>query len=57
MKSVMLTTFLQQILYNRMLLVVTSRQENTSNSKFKLKTYNDLSTRICCENIVDITLF
>ena len=57
MKSVMSTTFLQQILCSRMLLAVTSRQENNFNSKFKLKTYNDLLTKICCENIVDITLF
>ena len=52
----MSTTFLQQILRSRMLLV-TSKQESNFNSKFKLKTYNDLLTRICCENIVDITLF
>ena len=53
----MSTTFLQQILRSRMLLVVTSKQESNFNSKFKLKTYNDLSTKICCENIVNITLF
>ena len=57
MKSVMSTTFLQQILRSRMLLLVTSKQESNFNSKFKLKTYNDLSTKICCENIVNITLF
>ena len=53
----MSTTFLQQILCSRMLLAVTSRQENNFNSKFKLKTYNNLSTMIYCENIVNITLF
>ena len=57
MKSAMSTTFLQQILCSKMLLAVTSRQENNFNSKFKLKTYNNLSTRIYCENIVNITLF
>ena len=57
MKSVMSTTFLQQILCSRMLLAVISRQESNFNSKFKLKTYNNLSTKICYKNIVDITLF
>ena len=45
---------LQQILYDRLLFVIISRQKKNSNSKFKLKTCNNLPIKICCKNIMKI---
>ena len=36
--------------------VVTGRQESKFSGEFKFKTYNNLPLRICCENIMGITL-
>ena len=47
---------LQQILCGRLLLVVTSEQESNFSGGFKLKTYNNLPIKTCCENIVNIVL-
>ena len=47
-------TFLQQILGDRLLYAVTNGKESNFNDRFKLKTCNNLPTRICCEIIVKI---
>ena len=38
------------------MLLLTSGQQINFNSRFKLQTYNNLLIKICCENIVDVTL-
>ena len=48
-------TFSQQILCSRLLLAIISGQESNFGGEFKLKTCNNLSIRICCENIMDRT--
>ena len=47
-------TFLQQILGDRLLCAVTNRKEGNFNGRFKLKTCNNVPTRICCEIIMKI---
>ena len=39
-----------------MLQIITGEQENNFNDKFKLKIYNNLLLKICCESIVKILL-
>ena len=50
----MYTTRLQHILCDRLLFIITSEQESNFSSGFKLKIYNNMLIRICCENIVDV---
>ena len=54
----MFTIFSQQIVSDRLLLVVMSEQKNNLSCEFKLEPItNNLSYVICCENIVDVTLY
>ena len=34
---------------------ITNGQKNNFNDEFKIITCNNLSTKICCENIIDVT--
>jgi len=52
----MSTIFLQQILISKLLLAISSGQRNNFNGRFKLKTRNNLPTKIYWENIVNVTL-
>ena len=47
---------LKGFIVKMLLLVITSGQQINLNGKFKLKTSNNPSTRICCENVVDVAL-
>ena len=51
-RNITSTRFLQQILGGRLLWAITSRQESNFSGGFKLKTYNNMPSIICCENIV-----
>ena len=50
------TILSQQNIRGRLLWVVIGEKKNNFNNRFKLKTNNNLSLRICCENIIDIVL-
>ena len=54
-KNVMSTTFSQQILSGRLLLVVISGQRNILSCGFKLEPITIYHMQ-CCENIVNVTL-
>ena len=47
----MFTIFLQQILGDRLLLAITSWQKNNFNDGFRLKTHNNLPSRIYFEKV------
>ena len=51
------TTFLEQILDSRFLFVATSGiKKSNFNDGFRLKTCNNLSSKICCQNAMDVAL-
>ena len=50
------TTFSQQILGDKLLIVVTGRNKNNFIGRFNLKAHNNLPLKIYCENIVDVVL-
>ena len=50
------TTFSQQILGDKLLIVVTGRNKNNFSGRFNLKAHNNLPLKIYYENIVDVVL-
>ena len=52
----MSTIFSQQILSDRLLLVIISGQKCTFKLWIQIRTNNNLPHMICCENNVDVTL-
>ena len=50
------TSISQQILGGKLLLTVIDEQENNFSGGFRLKAYNNLPAKICCENVIDVTL-
>ena len=53
-RNAMFITFSQQILYGRLLLVVTSGKKKKFKLWIQIKTNNNLLPKICCESIVKI---
>ena len=49
-------TLSEQILCNRLLFVIIGGEKNNFNYEFKLKTRNNLPTKIYWKNIVDVAL-
>ena len=48
------TIFSQQILNGKLLLVIIGRQKINFSCEFKLQS-NNLTPRICCKNVIDVT--
>ena len=52
----MSTIFSQQISSGKLLPVVTSGQKSHLSDGFRLKTHNNIPSKICCKNVVDVAL-
>ena len=52
----MSTIYSQQISSGKLLPVVTSGQKSHLSGGFRLKTHNNIPSKICCKNVVDVVL-